>query len=338
MGRSAPARRAGERAVSRRRLPPLTALRAFEAAARRLSIGRAAEELNVTPAAISHQVKALEEWLGVRLFLRLNGALHLTPAGMTYLGGVSEGFDKLWDVTEQLAVRDERSTLSIVVPPSIASNWLVPRLHRYQALRPSMEIRVTVANPPIDFNQHMMDIGVAFGWDVPPGLERFPWLCYEIVAACSPLLIEGPDAIRVPQDLARCRLLHDDALRIHDRIDWRLWLERFHVEGVEQSNGIHFSHATHVYQMAADGHGVVLAKNALIADAVQRGRLITLFDLAIPSDLRYELVYYEALAGNPKLLHFRDWLVEEARRDGFLWSEDRAARHTRARRQSRQDD
>lgn len=329
-------RGAGDTAVSTRRLPPLTALRAFEAAARRLSIGRAGEELNVTPAAISHQVKALEEWLGVRLFLRLKGALHLTPAGLTYLGGLSEGFDMLWDVTEQVAVRDERSTLNIVVPPSIASNWLVPRLHRYHALRPEMEIRVTVSNPPIDFSQHMMDIGVAFGWEVPPGLVRFPWLSYEIVAACSPHLLEGPDAIRVPQDLSRCRLLHDDALRIHDRMDWRLWLECCGIERVDQSKGIHFSHATHVYQMAADGHGVVLAKNALIADAVQRGRLVTLFDLAVPSDLRYELVCFEALTENPKLTHFREWLVEEARRDGFLWSPNRVVRPARGRGHRRQ--
>lgn len=316
--------------MSKRRLPPLTALRAFEAAARRMSIVRASEELNVTPAAISHQVKALEEWLGVRLFQRLNGALQLTPAGLTYLGGVSDGFDKLWDVTEQLAVQDERTTLNMVVPQSIAASWLVPRLHRYHDLRPNMEIRVTVLTPPIDFSQHIMDIGVAFGWEVAAGLEHYPWLTYDIVAACSPRLLEGPDAIRTPQDLARCRLLHDDALRIHDRMDWRQWLERFGIEGVDLSNGVRFSHATHAYQMAADGHGVVLAKTALISDAVARGRLVTLFDYAIRSELRYELVYSEALARNPKLLHFRDWLVEEARRDGFLYEEEeRPARTTR---------
>ena len=317
--------------MSKRRLPPLTALRAFEAAARRLSIVRASEELNVTPAAISHQVKALEEWLGVRLFQRLNGALQLTPAGLTYLGGVSEGFDKLWDVTEHLAVQDERTTLNVVVPQSVASSWLVPRLHRYHELRPNMEVRVTVLTPPIDFSQHIMDIGVAFGWEVAAGLEHYPWLRYDIVAACSPQLLEGPDAIREPRDLARCRLLHDDALRIHDRMDWRQWLERFGIEGVDLSNGVRFSHATHAYQMAIEGHGVVLAKSALISDALERGRLVKLFDYSIPSELRYELVYSEALARNPKLLHFRDWLLAEAKRDGFLYPIEQSAQPVRKR-------
>ena len=286
-----------------------------------MSIARASEELNVTPAAISHQVKALEEWLGVRLFQRLNGALQLTPAGLTYLGGVSQGLDTLWDITEQIAVQDERSTLNVVVPQSIAASWLVPRLHRYHELRPDMEIRISVLTPPIDFGQHMMDIGVAFGWEVTSDLERMPWLRYDIVAACSPRLLEGADAIRTPQDLSRARLLHDDALRIHDRMDWRQWLERFGVDGVDLANGIRFSHATHAYQMATDGHGVVLAKSALIADAVAKGRLVTLFDYAIPSELRYELVYSEAMARNPKLVHFRDWLIEEAREEGSLWKE-----------------
>jgi len=204
------------------------------------------------------------------------------------------------------------------VPQSIASNWLVPRLHRYHEFRPNMEIRVTVLATPIDFSQHIMDIGVAFGWEVPAGLERHPWLSYDIVAACSPRLLEGPDGLREPCDLARFRLLHDDALRFHDRLDWRQWFERFGLDGANAAQGIRFSQTTHAYQMALDGHGVVLAKTALIADALRDGRLVKLFDQSIPSDLRYDLVYSEALADHPKLVHFRDWLIDEARHDGSL--------------------
>ena len=311
--------------MSRRHLPPLTALRAFEAAARHLSFARAGDELNVTPAAISHQIKALEEWLGIRLFYRLNRALRLTPPGVAYLGGVSDGFDKLWDVTEQLAVQDARTTLNMVLPPTIASCWLVPRLHGYLKLRPDLELRVNVLTPPIDFGQHMMDIGVAFGWEVTSDLKRLPWLTYDIVAACSPRLLEGPRGIREPEDLRHHQLLHDDALRVHDRVDWRSWLEHFGITGVAASSGVRFSHATHAYQMAADGHGVVLAKSALIVDAVRQGRLVRLFDLGIPSELPYELVYSEAMSTNPKLVHFRDWLIAEARRDGVLWERQGAA-------------
>lgn len=304
--------------MSRRRLPPLTALRAFEAAARRLSFARAAEELNVTPAAISHQVKSLEEWLGTRLFYRLNAALNLTPSGVAYLAVVSESFDKLWNVTEQVGVRDTQSTLSIVVPTSIAACWLIPRLHRYQLLHPEHELRLTVLTPPIDFSQHIMDIGVAFGWEVTADMERMPWLSYDIVAACSPHLLEGPFPLRTPADLRHHQLVHDDALRVHDRVDWKSWLDRFEVEAVDSTRGPHFSHATHAYQMATDGHGVVLAKNALIAEALRSGRLVTPFDLKIPSELRYELVYSEPLANNQKVVDFRDWLIDEARRDGHL--------------------
>lgn len=301
-----------------RRLPPLTAVRAFEAAARRLSFARAAEELNVTPAAISHQVKGLEEWLGVRLFQRHNGTLRLTPTGTGYLNGVSESFDKLWDVTDQLAIHDSRQTLSVVVPPTVASRWLVPRLHRYQALRPELELRITVVTPPIDFSQYNLDIGVAFGWEVPPNLQRCPWLTYEVIAVCSPKLLEGPVPLRSPQDLRNHRLLHDEALKIHDRLDWRGWLETLSVTDVDTNSGIRFSQATHGYQMAVDGQGVALGKSALVAGDIAEGRLIKLFDHGVQTDLIYELVYSETMAVNPKGIHFRDWMLDEAKRDRAL--------------------
>ncbi len=310
----------------RRRLPPLTALRAFEAAARRLSLARAAEELYVTPAAISHQIKSLEEWLGVRLFQRHNGMLRLTPPGQAYFSGVAEGLDRLWQVTEQLSVRDARVTLSVVVPPSIASQWLIPRLHRYQERHPDIDVRLTVLTPPIDFSQHMMDIGIGFGWEVAPDLERWPWLTYDIIAVASPgLLVNGPP-LSALENLAHYPLIHDDALKIHDRIDWRSFLETFGVTSVDTSRGPRFSHATHAYQTAIEGRGIVLAKSALVSLDIAAGRLVKVFDLSVPSEYTYQIICSEALTNTAKVVNFRRWLEEEADRDGTRASLDNSVR------------
>ena len=298
----------------RRRLPPLTALRAFEAAARRLSFARAAEELNVTPAAISHQVKALEEWLGVRLFYRHNAALRLTPSGASYLQAVSDGFDRLCRSTEDVTVGDAHNVLSIVVPPTVASRWLVPRLSRFRDRHPKIQLRVTIGAPPIDFSQYNLDVGVAFGGEATPNLQRCPWLTYDIIAVCSPALVrEG--SLSSPEDLIRHSLLHDEALKIQDRVDWKAWLDLIGGVTFDTDRGIHFSQATHAYQMAVDGHGVTLAKDALIAIDLAEGRLIKLFNHSVPSDLAYDIVYPEAMVTSSKVMSFRDWMLEEAEND-----------------------
>ncbi len=299
----------------KRRLPPLTALRSFEAAARHLNFSRAADELNVTPAAVSHQVKALEEWLRVRLFYRSAGGLTLTPAGTGYLTGVAEGFDKLSDVTEQLSIHDVRRTMSIVVTPTVAARWLVPRIHRYQALRPDMELRISSVTAPVDFTRYSLDIGVAFGWEVAPGFHRHPWLTYEVIAVCSPKLLAGPRPLRHPQQLREHQLIHDEALKVHDRIDWRSWLATLSVTDIDTTQGLHFDQGTYAHQMAIEGRGIVLGKSALLAHDLAEGRLVKLFDHGVPSECTYDLVYSEATATSPKVIHFRDWMLDEAARD-----------------------
>jgi LysR family glycine cleavage system transcriptional activator len=293
----------------RRRLPPLTSLRAFEAAARRLSFSRAAEELNVTPAAISHQVKALEEWLGTRLFYRHNAALRLTPIGASYFTGVSEGFDRLCSVTENLTVSDPYNTLSVVVPPTVASRWLVPRLSQFQKLYSDIKLRIVVGAPPIDFSRYNLDIGIAFSGEITPNLQRCPWLTYGIIAVCSPRLMEGPRPLRRPQELEAHPLLHDEALKIQDRIDWRSWLDSVGGATFDPDRGIRFNQATHAYQMAIDGYGVALAKDALITIDLEAGRLVKLFEHSVPSELTYDIVYSENASA--KVTCFRDWLLEE---------------------------
>jgi len=297
----------------------LSALRAFEAAARRLSFARAAEELNVTPGAVSHHVKALEEWLGIRLFLRTNGALSLSSAGLSYLAGIAAGLDRIWDATEALAIRDSRNTLTVVLPPSFCTMWLVPRLHRFQAQYPKLELRISVASQPIDFTQHMMDIGIGFGWDVSPQFQRFPFLRYELYAVCSPTLMAGEHPLRSFADLRWHQLIHDEGLRIHDRIDWRSYLEMQNVQDMAGvTRGLHFNRASDAYEAAAQGYGVALAKSALVQGALAEGRLMRPFDVTIPSEFTYDVIGVDPLINSPKVIAFRRWLESEAMIDGML--------------------
>lgn len=302
-----------------RRLPPLTALRAFEAAARRLSFARAADELNVTPGAVSHHIKGLEEWLGIRLFQRANGALTLTAAGQTYLSGIAAGLDRIWDATEALAVRDSRNTLTIVLPPSFCTMWLVPRLHRFQALQPKLELRISVAAQPIDFSQHMMDVGIGFGWDVSPNLQRIPFLRYDLFAVCSPALLTGEKPIRSIDDLKHHQLIHDEGLRIHDRVDWRTFLEMSggkEFDGI--SRGLHFNRASDAYEAAAQGYGIALAKSALVQGDLASGRLVKPFNITIPSEFTYDVIGMEPIINSPKVQSFCHWVQQEAMIDGML--------------------
>jgi LysR family glycine cleavage system transcriptional activator len=296
-------------------LPPLTALRAFEAAARRMSFARAAEELNVTPAAISHQVKALEEWLGVRLFLRHSGSLMLTPAGTGYLKGIAESFEMMGETTKRTALRSVGSTITILTPPTVAARWLVPRLPQCRQLWPDLEIRLTVVTPPIDFTEHNFDLGISFGWELSAALERQTWLRYEVIAACSPRLLEGDTPLRTPQDLRHHQLLHDEALKIHDRLDWRGWLETMGVTDVEAERGFRFSQASLAYQMALEGEGVALVKTALASRELAAGTLVKLFDHAVHTGYEYELVYQPLATSRGIVREFYEWMIQEAAAD-----------------------
>ena len=300
----------------RRNLPPLTAVRAFEAAARRLSIARAAEELHVTPPAISHQIKSLEEWLGMRLFWRNSGTLELTPSGQAYLAQVSDAFNQLWEATDRISIKDANRTLSVIVPPSIATKWLVPRLGRFRQRHPDLELRVQIATPPIDFSQHLIDIGISFGWNVGEGLHREAWMTYDILAVCSPRLLDGDHPIRTPADLRYHTLLHDEALKIHDRVDWRSVLEDLGIGDIETLPEIRFNLAAQTYEMAIEGGGIGLAKSALVNLDIESGRLVPLFDYRLPSEFTYDVIVPEPLIGNRKVVAFHDWLFEEVERDG----------------------
>jgi LysR family glycine cleavage system transcriptional activator len=290
-----------------RRLPPLNALRAFEAAARHLSFTRAAAELHVTQTAISHQIKALEERLGVRLFRRLPRGLLLTEAAQRLLPPVRDAFDQIAAATERLAAGGAGTTLTVSVLPSFAAKWLVPRLGRFRAAHPNLDLRISASSELVDFARDDVDVGIRMGSGVYPGLRVERLFGEALVPVCSPLLREGPHPLLRPEDLEHHVLLHDD-----DYAAWELWLRLAGVSGVPARRGPVFTDSGMVVQAAAEGQGVALARRVLAAGDLAAGRLIQPFDVSIPHDLAYYLVCPEATAEQAKIVAFRSWLLAES--------------------------
>jgi LysR family glycine cleavage system transcriptional activator len=293
-----------------RRLPSLNAMRAFEAAARHLSFTKAADELNVTQAAISHQVKALEDWLGVPLFRRLNRALLLTDAGQSYLPPLRDAFDQLAAATDRLRADDSRGVLTVTTLPSIASKWLVPRLGRFRQAHPDIDLRIDASQHLTDFARENVDLAVRYGrgeWD---GMRIDRLMSEDFFPVCSPRLLDGDPPLRTPGDLRRHILLHDD-----NRTDWTVWFLAAGIAGGDPTRGPGFSDSSLVLQAAAEGQGVALGRGALAAADLAAGRLVKPFDLSLPATFAYYLVIPEATADRPKIAAFRDWLLAEVARD-----------------------
>ncbi len=298
-----------------RDLPSLNALQAFEAAGRHLSLTKAASELHVTPAAVSHQVKGLEDYLGVKLFRRVGNSLLLADAGQACLPGLSEGFNRLADAIERLKEHDARGPLLVSVAPAFASKWLVPRLERFDAAYPDIDVRISASLEVVDFDREGFDAAIRLGRGSYPGLDVHELFAESVVPMCGPDLIEGPHPLRMPVDLRHHVLLHDDSLRF-DRAapDWPMWLKSAGVEDVDASRGPHFSHPDHAMQAAMDGAGVVLGWRALAAADLAAGRLVTPFDLILPMELAFFFVCPHVAAKRPKIVAFREWLLEESHR------------------------
>ena len=293
-----------------RRLPPLNALRAFEAAARHLSFTRAAGELHVTQAAVSHQVKALEEHLGRKLFRRLNRALLLTDDGQAYLPSISRAFTLLNDATNDLLTKQAPGPLTVSALPSFAARWLVPRLGRFRQIRPDIDLRIDPSAELSDFAGGDVDVGIRYGRGKYPGM-RADWLMTEdIFPVCSPALLEGPHPLRDPRDLQHQVLLHDDG---HG--DWRTWLLAAGVDRVDPARGPIFTDSSMLIQAAMAAQGVALARGVLAADELAAGRLVRPFTLSLSTEYAYYLVCPVNTAEQPKIAAFRDWLLGEAKRE-----------------------
>ena len=299
-----------------RRTYPLNALRAFEASARHLSFVKAAEELSVTPAAVSHQVKRLEEYLGLPLFRRRPHGLLLAESGQLLSSDLREVFLRLDKSMERVIDSDSRGTLTLTVAPTFAVMWLIPRLQKFYALHPDIDVRISTSLGLVDFQRDDFDAAIRLGSGKWFGLEAIKLFDESVTPMCSPSLLEGPDAIRSPGDLSKHVLLHNHSMDYDpDAPTWQTWLDAAGAKGVDASRGTHFSLPDHGLQASMDGAGVVLGWRFLSAKDVAAGRVVEPFDLSLPLGSTFFLVYPEAHTHRPNIAALRDWLLHEVSSD-----------------------
>lgn len=299
-----------------RRIPPLNALRAFEASGRLLSFAKAAEELGVTPAAVSHQVRALEEHLGAPLFVRLTRRVALTPVGQTLLPGLSEGFDALAAAVGRIRSVEQTGRLAVSVAPSFAAKWLVPRIERFNSANPDIDLLISPSQSLTGFASDEIDVAIRFGEGTYPGLHVEPLFAEALTPMCSPSLCAGSPPLSVPDDLRHHLLIHDDSNYLMGPVpDWDMWLRMAGVEPFDTGRGPHFRYVEHALQAAMDGVGVVLGRRSLAAADIAAGRLVCPFELTLPTDFGYFLVCPENDIARPKVAAFRDWVFAEIARD-----------------------
>src|SRR5574343_73023 len=308
------------------RLPPLNALRAFEAAARLLSFKKAAAELSVTPAAISHQIKLLEEFLDLALFNRLTRALELTPAGAAMLPRVQEGFAALLAAVEATRRKETGGIVTLCAPPSFASRWLVPRLGSFTRAHPDIDLRLSSSVAMIDNidrdsepagDEHGYDLMIRFGRGIYPGHAVDRLFSPAYIPVCSPALLDGDRPLRTPACLRGYTLIHDATVpELDDRPGWDQWLELAGVGYLKnEMRGIHFQDGALALAAAVAGQGVALAARPMISAEVSDGRLAIPFPLSIPSRYAYFVSTPTATAKRPTVLALRTWLIREAARE-----------------------
>jgi LysR family transcriptional regulator, glycine cleavage system transcriptional activator len=293
----------------RRRLPVLNTLRAFEAAARHGSFTRAAEELCLTQGAISHQVKALEDELGVKLFNREHQRLVITQAGRAYLVEVGDALDRIAIATERLVERQRSGALTISTSPDFAAKWLVHRLGKFAQSHPEIDLRLSAAMHRVDFAREDVDVAVRHGKGDWEGLHVERLCAEQLFPVCSPRLVEAGNLTR-PADILKFPLLHLDT-----REDWAVWLDSAGVAGADVSRGSIMNHASMLIDAAIDGQGIALARTVLAAWDLVHGRLVRPFAQALPLSRSYWIVCPKATASLPKIRTFNNWLLAEAAED-----------------------
>ena len=293
------------------RLPSLNGLRAFEAAARHMSFTLAASELNVTQTAVSHQIRRLEEELGIRLFIRQNRALSLTTEAKEYLPGIRAAFNDLRLATDRLLRKDDGNVLTISTLASLAAKWLLPRISDFQDKHPGIDVRITTSTALVDFRRDGVDAAIRYGRGHWPGL-RADWLMADrMFPVCSPELLKGKRPLRRPEDLANHVLLHSSS---GNDDDWRLWLTAAGLPtDLSKQPGVTFDLSFMTIQAAIDGLGVAMGRTSYVQDDIAKGRLVVPFEIELPVDAGFYLVSPDARADSPKLSAFRAWLLDMVR-------------------------
>jgi len=304
-------------------LPPLQSLRVFESAARHLSFKRAADELHVTPAAVSLQIKALEAHLGVALFVRHTRALELTEAGRRLWPKVNSGLAQFAAGVEAARATANVFKLRVTVPPAFGARWLVHRLHGFTSANPDLDITLNTRASTIDgsatdtdesdlmaLRESEVDVEVRFGHGSYQGLRSDLVTRVSYVPVCHPDFLHGERPLNSPADLRLHTLIHDDtAVDRSERVSWAHWLKAAGVVGVDASRGPHFSNTNLAIEAAMDGLGVALALDPLVNRDVAMGRLVRPFEVAMPSRYAYYVVSREETAERPSVVRFREWLL-----------------------------
>ena len=295
------------------RLPPLKALQAFESAGRHLSFTLAAQELNVTPGAISQQIRQLEEFLEVRLFKRLNRAIVLTDHGQLLLPSIGHGFEQLREGVNLLRQSAGGGPLTITSAPSFVSKWLIPRLSRFKALHRDVDVRIDTSDRLVDFAREDIDVGIRFGDGQYPELDTVFLFSFDLIPVCSPELLRDGRQLKTVSDLKNFTLLHSN----YDELDpgwpdWSMWLKVVDAEDVDASHGIYFNQSDQLFQAAIDGQGVALLANVMADPEVAAGRLMQPFSARLPVKLNYHLVTSPYKARLAKVRAFREWILDES--------------------------
>ncbi len=293
-----------------RRLPPLNSLKAFEAAARHLSFTRAADELFVTQAAVSHQIKALEEFLSMKLFLRKNRSLLLTEEGQSYYLDLKDIFQSLQDATERLLARGAKGAITVALPPSFAIQWLVPRINKFSQMNPDIDVRIKAVDFDEGFLSDDIDVAIYYGRGKWSGLQADKLHTEYLTPVCSPMLFQGDKPLDTLDDLKHHVLLHDSA-----RDNWKNWVRQFNVPGINVNQGPIFSHSMLVLQAAALGQGIALGHSVLARPEIESGRLVCPFDEKLVSKNSYYVVCPQSQAELGKIAAFREWLLAQVKED-----------------------
>lgn len=290
------------------RLPPLTALRAFDAAARHMSFAKAADELHVTPAALSYQIKSLEEHLGAALFRRLNRAVELTEAGMALAPGAKDGFQTLasaWRSTERL---QDNETLNVTAGPAFTAKWLAPRLYEFAQAHPEVELRFSASLRIMDFSRDSIDVAIRFGYGPDDGLYSLP-LAEEWMAPV--MTVELAAKYPTPESLKNAPLIIDHSVDfLNPAAGWTEWFRAMNVD-VGEIHGIQFSQGDHAVDAALAGVGVALGRRAFVVKDVAEGRLAMPFKTALGTGARFRFLCPKGVEDRPKVKAFREWIVAE---------------------------
>ncbi len=295
-----------------RRLPPLNAVRAFEAAARRGNFNHAAEELNVTPSAISHQVRSLEEFFGTKLFKRSGRTVQLTTKSRDFLRSVTQALDQVSAASQRMMRRPEGNLLNISVSHTFATGWLVPRISEFQVDHPELELRMTTGMAFADFLNSDIDLSISYSrGDFPEDLSSLHLMTEHCVPVCSPEYMQEHGPLATPADIRNCTLLH-----VLPRLgQWRNWTQVAGVEDIDAERGPKFATTPLSLEAARSGVGVAISNLEFVEDQLRHGSLVAPFQVEVPSESGYYLVYPSEHADEPKIEAFRDWLLTKMEKE-----------------------